>query len=111
MEGRLGGQRLEQVTELAARGPQESPIRRDPHRDLGNSERHDFRVRELTPPVVAGLGQEIVSRAINSNAETVEVGVHRGLPGRRCRVDTADFDLPATTPHTAAAVESIIYLY
>ena len=103
---RLGGRRLEQVTELAARGNRRS--RRDPHRDLGNSERHDFRVRELTPPLVAGLGQEITSRATTSSTEKTEAGVHRGLPARRCRADTADPDLPATTPHTAATAEPTI---
>ena len=100
MEARLGRQQLEQVTELALGRPKKPPIGGDSHRGLGDSERDDLGVCELPPRVVAWLGQEIVSRAINTDTEKVEVGVHRGPLGRRCLMDTADFDLPFHTPDT-----------
>ena len=55
-----------------------------------------------------GSGRKIVRRAVNGDAESVEVGVHRGL-----LVDgdfgTADFGLSAQNPsNTAIAVESTI---
>jgi len=54
------------------------------------------------------LGQEIVRRAINDGAESVEVGVHRGLSVDGC-FGTADFGLSALNPSiTALAVESTI---
>jgi hypothetical protein len=50
-----------------------------------------------------------VSRAINGDAESVEVGVHRGLLADDGVFGTADFGLSAQNPtNTALAVESII---
>ena len=68
--------------------------------------------RSLHPPVARLLWQEIVSAAINSDAEEIEVGVHRG-PQADGALDTADFDLPAQMPFrqpptATPAVESII---
>ncbi|MFN2467314.1 MAG: hypothetical protein ABR521_04175, partial [Gaiellaceae bacterium] len=52
--------------------------------------------------------QEIVSRAINGDAEKVEVGVHRGLLVDGV-LNTADFGPSAPNPsNMAAAVESLI---
>jgi len=75
---------------------------------LGNAERDDLRVCDATAGVSWLLRQEIVRRAINGDAESVEVGEQRGL-----LVDgvlgTADFGLSATNPsNTTNAVESII---
>jgi hypothetical protein len=54
------------------------------------------------------LGQEIVCRAENGGAESVEVGVHRGLLVDGV-LNTADFGLSAVNPLiTAFAVESLI---
>ena len=56
----------------------------------------------------AGARQEIVGCAINDRAESVEVGVHRGLLVDGV-VSTADFGLSVENPFaTAIAVESII---
>jgi hypothetical protein len=52
---------------------------------------------------------EIVGRAINRNAESIEVGVHRGLRVDGAFLRTADFDLSASSPFTTGIpVESII---
>ena len=54
-------------------------------------------------------GQEIVGRAINDHAESVEVGVHRGLRADGAVLSTVDFDLSASSPaSTAMSVESLI---
>jgi len=62
--------------------------------------------------VLGCFGQEIVSGAENSDQQQVEVGVHRGPQGRRWRLSTADFDLPAyvTLPPTgpSPAVKRLI---
>jgi len=59
--------------------------------------------------VLSPLWQEIVGRDENGREQQVEVGVHRGLQGRRCVLSTADFDLAAPNPtNTAQAVESTI---
>jgi hypothetical protein len=66
------------------------------------------RRRDPAAGVARALGQEIVGRAINGGAESVEVGVQRGLLVDGA-VDTADFGLSASNPLiTALAVESII---
>jgi hypothetical protein len=75
---------------------------------LGDTERDDLRVRDHPASVPWRFRQEIVSRAINGDAESVEVGVHRGL-----LVDgvfsTADFGLSAQNPsNTVITVESLI---
>jgi hypothetical protein len=90
------------------RGLEEATVARYRHDRLGDTERDDLRVCDHPPGVPCRFRQEIVSSAINDRAESVEVGVHRGL-----LVDgdfsTADFDLSATNPsNTATAVESLI---
>jgi hypothetical protein len=87
---------------------EEPTVARDPHDRLRDAEGDDFRVCDHATGVPRPHGQEIVSSAINDGAESVEVGVHRGL-----LVDgvfsTADFGLSAQNPwNTAAAVESLI---
>jgi hypothetical protein len=80
----------------------------DPHDRLGDTQAHDLRIGQLTPSVATGSRQEIVGCAINGNAESVEVGVHRGLQVDGV-LDTADFGLSVLNPFTTAiAVESII---
>ena len=74
----------------------------------GHAERDDLRVGDHATGVCGGLWQEIVRCAINGNAESVEVGVHRGLQVDGV-VRTADFGLSVQNPFaTAIAVESII---
>jgi hypothetical protein len=54
------------------------------------------------------LRQEIVGRAINGSAESVDIGVHRGLLVNGDLI-TADFGLSASNPlPTGIPVESII---
>jgi hypothetical protein len=75
---------------------------------LRHAQRDDLRVCDASPGVRRLLGQEIVRRAINDGAESVEVGVHRGLQVDGA-LDTADFGLSAPKPsNTAHAVESTI---
>ncbi len=53
-------------------------------------------------------GQKVISRAINCDAEGVEVGVHRGLSADGV-FGTVDFDPSASNPgSTAISVESLI---
>ena len=89
-------------------------------RPTGDAERRDLRVGDPAAGISGLGGQEIVRRAINDGAESVEVGVHRGLSVDGC-FGTADFGLSAlksstTTPEAvprnrlaaAGAVESTI---
>src|ERR1700677_197474 len=93
------GQAREQVPELAASGPQEPFIARDPHHRLSYTERDDLRVGDPSPCVSWPGRQEIISHAVNSDQQQIEVGVHRGPPkSRRSVLSTADFDLPAYNP-------------
>ena len=92
---------------LASDG-QKPPVRGDAHDRLRDAERDDFGVSDPATGVSSLLRQEIVCCAINGDAESVEVGEHRGL-----QVDgglvTADFGLSASNPLNAAlAVESLI---
>jgi hypothetical protein len=97
-----------QMPQLPLRRPQEAPIRRDPHQHLRDTERNDLRVGELSPCVRRPSGQEVVGRAVDTDQQQVEVGVHRGLLVNGVK-DTADFDLPHLVPiATANAVASII---
>src|ERR1700681_3236394 len=105
---RLGRKLREQVDKPPPRGLEEETVARYRHDRLSDTERDDLRVCDHPPGVPCRFRQEIVSSAINDRAESVEVGVHRGL-----LVDgdfsTADFDLSATNPsNTATAVESLI---
>ena len=88
---------------------EEPTVARDPHDRLRDAERDDFRVCDHATGVPWRFGQEIVSSAINDGAESVEVGVHRGL-----QVDgdfsTADFGLSAQNPSNPAADRGITHL-
>jgi hypothetical protein len=75
---------------------------------LRHAERDDLRVCDPSTGVSWPLRQEIVRRAENGDAESVEVGVHRGLQVDGA-LDTADFGLSAKNPSdTATPVESTI---
>jgi hypothetical protein len=65
---------------------QKAAIGRDSHDRLRDAERDDLRVCGATRGVVLPLRQEIVSRDENGREQQVEVGVHRGLQGRRCEL-------------------------
>jgi hypothetical protein len=98
----------EQVAELAPGGPQEAPIGRDPDQHLGDAEGDDLGVAQRAPRIGRALGQKVVGRAVDTDQEQVEVGVHRGLLVDDVE-DTADFDLPPLVPiATPRAVASII---
>jgi hypothetical protein len=73
----------EETPELASGGAQETAVAGDPHQHLGNTERDDLRVGQLAPRVVRPLGQEIVARGVETDAEQADVGVNRVPPGRR----------------------------
>src|ERR1035441_156761 len=75
------GQGREQVAKLAASSPQEPFIARHTHHRLGYTERDDLRVRDPSPRVSWPDRQEIIGRAVNSDQQQIEVGVHRGPPG------------------------------
>ncbi len=86
----------------------ETAVAWDPHDCLGHAQADDLRVGQATSCVATGSRREIIGCAINGNAMSAALGVHRGL-----LVDgvlgTADFGLSAQNPFaTAIAVESII---
>ena len=87
---------------------EEAAVARDAHDRLGDAEHDDLGVRDPAPRVAGALRKEIVGCAINGGAESVEVGVQRGLLVDGV-VITADFGLSAPNPLiTAFAVESTI---
>ena len=87
---------------------EEAPNARDAHDRLGDAERDDLGIGDPAPRVAGSLGKEIVGCAIDGGAESVEVGVQRGLLVDGV-VNTADFGLSAPNPLiTAFAVESTI---
>jgi hypothetical protein len=89
----------EQVAQTPGRDRQKPGIGRDPQQRLRDRERDDLRVGDPSTGVRCPPGQEIVHRAINSDQQQIEVGVHRGPPqGRRRLQSTVDFDLPAYVP-------------
>jgi hypothetical protein len=95
------------MAQLSPGSPQETPITRNPHQHLGNTKRHNLRIRELAPRVTRPLRQKVVSRAVHTDAEQVEVGDHRWLQS------DADKTPPTSTCTswslaTAKAVASII---
>src|SRR6188474_27286 len=108
VEAGLLGQLGEEIAKTLAGDRQEAAIGGDTHDRLGDAEGCDLRVGDSAAGVSRFLGQEIVCRAINDGAESVEVGVHRGLSVDGC-FSTADFGLSALKSSiTAFAVESTI---
>jgi hypothetical protein len=108
VEAGLLGQLGEEITKVLAGDREEAAIGGDAHDRLGDAEGRDLGVGDPATGISGLFGQEIVCRAINDCAESVEVGVHRGL-----QVDgdlsTADFGLSALKSSiTAFAVESTI---
>src|SRR4051794_40311758 len=76
---------------------QEAAVARDPHQHLRPTERHDLRVAPPPARVARPLRQQVVSRAVDTDAEQVEVGVHRGLQVVDASAN-ADFDLHPPVP-------------
>jgi hypothetical protein len=108
VEAWLLGQLGEEVIEALVGNGEEAAVGGDAHDRLGDAEGRDLGVADPAASVSGLLGQEIVCRAINDGAESVEVGVHRGLSVDGC-FSTADFGLSASNPSiTAFAVESTI---
>ena len=108
VEARLGGQRGEQMAEALLGHGQKAPVARNAHDRLGDAERDHLGVRDAAAGVACGSGQEIVRRAINGGAESVEVGVHVAS-WSTVPLDTADFGLSALCPSiTALSVESTV---
>src|SRR6478736_3630064 len=108
VEAGLLGQLGKEIAKVLSGDCQEAAIRGDTHDRLGDAEGRDLGVGDSAAGISGLLGQEIVCRAINDGAESVEVGVHRGLSVDGC-FSTADFGLSASNPLlTARAVESTI---
>jgi hypothetical protein len=98
------------VAELALGGAQEATVAGDAQHHLCHTQGDDLSVSQLPPPVARLLRQEIVRGALNTGAERVEVGIHRGLLVDGV-LNTADSDLSAPDPcpqPTAKTVESLI---
>ena len=98
----------EEVTEALAGDGQEATVGGDAHDRLGDAERDQLGVGDPTAGIGLALWQQVVGCAIHHGAESVEVGVHRGL-----RVDdamsTVGFGLSALSSlGRANLVESII---
>jgi len=92
---------------LAGHG-EKAAVTRDAHDRLGDAEGDHLGIGDPPPRVARWSGQKVVARAINGGAESVEVGVQRGLLVDGA-VNTADFGLSALCPpFTALAVESTI---
>ncbi|MQA75715.1 MAG: hypothetical protein GEU88_15470 [Solirubrobacterales bacterium] len=86
---------------------EEAAVRGNAHDRRGDAEGDDLGVGDVAAPVRAWLRQEIVGGAINRDAESVEVGVHRGLSVDGA-VNTVAFGLSASDPlNTGIPVESI----
>ena len=104
----LGGQPREQVSESLCGDLQEPALAGYSHDRLGDTQRDDLRIGHRTTRIGGRSWQQIIGRAINGDAEQVEVGVHRG-PLVGDAFSTADFGLPARNPYAAGIpVESII---
>jgi hypothetical protein len=76
----LARQPRKQVPQLPLRGPQEPPIRRNPHQHLRDAQGDDLRVGQPPTTVPRPGRKQVVRRAIDANTEQVEVGAHRGPP-------------------------------
>jgi len=106
--GGLAGQDREEVAEALRRHGEEAAVAGDPHDRLGHAEGDELGVGDLPPGVPSCLWQEVVGCAINHRAESVEVGVHRGLRADGV-LDTVGFGLSALLPlNIVNLVESII---
>ena len=104
----LGGQNREEMAEALARHREEPAVAADAHDRLGHAEGDHFGVAEPPAGVASRFWQEIVGCAINDRAESVEVGVHRGLQADG-DLGTVGFGLSALLSlDTADLVESII---
>ena len=104
----LGRQLGKQMAKTLGSNLEKTTVAGDPHDRLRHTKRDDLRVGDHTTRVPWRFRQEIVRRAINGDAESVEVGVHRGLQVDGV-ISTADFGLSAQNPSdTALAVESLI---
>ncbi len=77
--GGLAGQVREQVDEVSSRDRQEPAAGGDTHDRLGDAEGDDLGVADLASSVASRTWQEIVGCTLDDRAESVEVGVHRGL--------------------------------
>jgi hypothetical protein len=108
----LGRQVREELADLPPRGPQEAPVGGLVHDHLRDTQRQHLSVCELALRVLGRLRQEVVRRAVNTDQQQLEVGVHRSGPSRVDDwVSSADFELFVTdpAPPTAAyTAESII---
>ncbi|MCL4368466.1 MAG: hypothetical protein M1337_04800 [Actinobacteria bacterium] len=106
---RLVGQVGEEMAEVLAGVGQEAAVGGDAGDGLSHAEGDHLGIGRPPSGVSRSLWQKIIGCAINDGAESVEIGVHRGL-----RVDgvlrTADFGLSVlfSLEDTAIAVESII---
>jgi hypothetical protein len=97
VEAGLLGQLGEEVTQPPAGDREEAAVGGDAHDRLGDAERRNLGVGDAAAGVAGLFRQEIVRRAINRSAESVEVGVHRGLSVDGC-FSTVDFGLSASYP-------------
>ena len=87
---------------------QKAAIGGDAHDRLGHAESDQLGVCDAAPGVGPCLWQKVVGCAINHGAESVEVGVHRGLRADGVR-STVGFGLSAPLSlGTVNLVESII---
>jgi hypothetical protein len=77
--GRLAVQAREEVDESPSGHRQEPSVGGDAHDGLGYAERDQLGVADAAPCIGTCLWQKVVGCAINHGAESVEVGVHRGL--------------------------------
>jgi hypothetical protein len=104
----LPGQLGEEVGETSLGRLKEPAVRGNAHDSLGHAQGDDLGIGGSPTGVFLGLWQKIIGCAINDGAESVEVGVHRGLQADDV-YDTVGFGLSASNPFcTAIFVESII---
>ena len=67
------------MTELPPGSAQEEAVGGDAHDRLSHAERDHLGVVDLPAGIAPHLWQKVVGCAIDDRAESVEVGVHRGL--------------------------------
>src|SRR5437660_10794830 len=79
MQRVLAGQIRKQVPELPTRRPQKTTVARHPHQHLRDTERDNLRVAQPPSSIAISLGQQVVSRAVHTDTQQVEVGAHRWL--------------------------------